>query len=256
MIIRFVAEDLIAVRVVGDLRTGVGAIGGESTGTTITAKGITWELNLGKRDRFRKAAKLLSGKKVFVEGSLERRRGVEIKERWIVTVSRLRSAKDDAAKGKAYGGSKPVRAKVVFGLKPGKVDDKRIEDWVYDELARAGSFYAEQHSSWINLTDESQRLYSSKQGGFIIYAHYSRCEELYRIEIDACAGYSLDQVVTLRPGDQRIVNITGGPAPLNTFVVLSAPEDGKTAETESTKTTLIDTGSIDKSPAKKTGGGR
>ena len=41
------AEDSIRVTVVGTLRTGIIAIGGETTGTTITAKGITWELEFG-----------------------------------------------------------------------------------------------------------------------------------------------------------------------------------------------------------------
>jgi hypothetical protein len=83
------AKESIRVTVVGTLRTGIVAIGGETTGITITAKGITWELDLGKNAAFRKAAEESGGKKVIVAGSLERRRGVEIKERWIVTVTRL-----------------------------------------------------------------------------------------------------------------------------------------------------------------------
>jgi hypothetical protein len=86
------AEDSINVMVVGTLRTGIVAIGGETTGTTITAKGVTWELDLGKNAEFRKSAEKLNGKKVVMEGSLERRRGVEIKERWIVTVTGLQAA--------------------------------------------------------------------------------------------------------------------------------------------------------------------
>ena len=42
------AEDSITVTVVGTLRTGIVAIGGETTGTTITANGVTWELDFGK----------------------------------------------------------------------------------------------------------------------------------------------------------------------------------------------------------------
>jgi hypothetical protein len=93
------AEDSITVTVVGTLRTGIFAIGGETTGTTITAKGITWELEVGKNAAFRKAAEKLNGKKVVVQGSLERRRGVEIKERWIVTVTGLQAV--------VGGGGKP-----------------------------------------------------------------------------------------------------------------------------------------------------
>lgn len=84
------ANDSITVTVVGTLRTGVVAIGGETTGTTITAKGITWELALGDDPRLRKLAQQLDGKRVVVRGSLERRKGVEVKERWIVTVRSLR----------------------------------------------------------------------------------------------------------------------------------------------------------------------
>lgn len=83
----------ISVTVVGTLRTGVIAIGGETTGVTIKAKGITWELEFGKNDELRKAAMALDGKNVRVEGSLERRKGVEVKDRWIVTVSSLEEAR-------------------------------------------------------------------------------------------------------------------------------------------------------------------
>jgi len=85
-------KDSITVRVVGTLRTGIVAIGGETTGVTITAKGITWELDLGKNPRLRKLARKLHMKRVIVQGSLERRKGVEIKQRWIVTVTGLRPA--------------------------------------------------------------------------------------------------------------------------------------------------------------------
>jgi hypothetical protein len=83
------AEESITVNVVGTLRTSIFVIGGETTGTTITAKGITWELDFGRNAAFRTAAEKLNGTKVIVQGSLERRRGVEIKERWIVKVTGL-----------------------------------------------------------------------------------------------------------------------------------------------------------------------
>lgn len=91
-------EGSINVDVVGTLHTGIFAIGGETTGATITAKGITWELNLGKKLALREAAEKLDGKSVRVRGSLERRPGVEIKERWIVTVSGLEVADGEVAK--------------------------------------------------------------------------------------------------------------------------------------------------------------
>jgi len=82
-------KDSVTVKVVGKLRTGLMAIGAETTGTTITANGITWELELGKQTTFRKEAQQLDGKQVIVHGRLERKQGVEIQERWIVTVTSL-----------------------------------------------------------------------------------------------------------------------------------------------------------------------
>jgi hypothetical protein len=84
------AEESITVAVVGTLRTGVVAIGGETTGTTVTANGIMWELDFGKNVSLRAAAEKLDGKLVTVTGMLERRAGVEIKERWIVVVTSLK----------------------------------------------------------------------------------------------------------------------------------------------------------------------
>lgn len=80
-------KDSITVEVIGTLKTGVVAIGGETTGTTITAKGITWELELN--ETLRGKAEDLDGKQVFVRGGLGRSAGVEIKERWIVSVNEL-----------------------------------------------------------------------------------------------------------------------------------------------------------------------
>jgi hypothetical protein len=86
------AEESIQVDVVGTLKTGILAIGAETTGSTITAKGVTWELDFGKNEKLRAEAEKLNGKLARVKGSLERRPGVEIKERWIVTVSELADA--------------------------------------------------------------------------------------------------------------------------------------------------------------------
>lgn len=84
------AEESILVTVVGKVQTGIAAIGGETTGTTITAREITWELEFGKNEDLRKAAGKWNGKQVTVTGSLERRAGVEVKQRWIVTVTSLK----------------------------------------------------------------------------------------------------------------------------------------------------------------------
>jgi hypothetical protein len=75
----------------GKLRTGVVAIGGETTGVTLTAKRMTWELELTS-DEQRELAEKLDGHKVRVRGTLRVRPGVEIKERRIVTVESLEEA--------------------------------------------------------------------------------------------------------------------------------------------------------------------
>jgi len=74
------------------LNVAVVAIGGETTGTTVTANGITWELNLTKNAQWSRVAGKLNGKSVLVKGRLERRTGVEVKERLIVTVTSFKFA--------------------------------------------------------------------------------------------------------------------------------------------------------------------
>jgi hypothetical protein len=86
-------EEGITVVFTGTVKTGVIAIGGETTGTTITAKGVMWELDLSANKKLQKAADNLNGKLAVARGTLERRQGVEIKERWVVKVTRLRAPK-------------------------------------------------------------------------------------------------------------------------------------------------------------------
>ena len=90
------ADESIDVVVRGTLRTGIMAIGGESTGTTITARGATWELDLRQDKALRAKADALAGRRVILRGSLEVKPGVERRQRWIVTVKSL-----DAAPGAA-----------------------------------------------------------------------------------------------------------------------------------------------------------
>lgn len=85
--------DSIQVRMIGELHTGIVAIGGETTGTTITAQGLTWELDFGDNAEFRDLAEKLEGQQVRVAGSLKRRAGVEIKDRWILTVEKFAATK-------------------------------------------------------------------------------------------------------------------------------------------------------------------
>lgn len=81
--------EFVKVSVKGKLKTGIFAIGGETTGSTITADGITWELDFGTNKTLLEQAQNLNGKQVHVKGRLHRKPGVEVRERWIVDVKSL-----------------------------------------------------------------------------------------------------------------------------------------------------------------------
>ena len=91
-------DDSIEVVARGTLRTGIMAIGGETTGITITARGATWDLDLGGDPALGKKAEALSGKRVVVRGTLELRRGVERRQRYVVTVISIEAAGPAPAK--------------------------------------------------------------------------------------------------------------------------------------------------------------
>lgn len=84
---------LIEVTVTGVLRTGIVAIGGETTGTEITADNVTWELDLGGDQALHDLAKKNNKGWVVVTGTLILRDGVEVPERYIVKVKSLRPLK-------------------------------------------------------------------------------------------------------------------------------------------------------------------
>jgi hypothetical protein len=73
------AGEFIRVEVQGRLQTGIMAISGETTGTIITANGVTWELDLGRNADMQKKAEQLNGKQVLVCGELSRRQGIGAK---------------------------------------------------------------------------------------------------------------------------------------------------------------------------------
>jgi hypothetical protein len=85
-------DESIEVKVRGTLNAGMMAIGGETTGFTIRARGVTWELDFGSDAALRSKATALDGKSVLVTGSLEVRPGVEIASRSIVKVASLAPA--------------------------------------------------------------------------------------------------------------------------------------------------------------------
>ncbi len=109
------ADESITVSVVGTLKTGIVAIGGETTGSTITANKVTWELDFGKNADLRALAEKLNGKQVAVTGSLEVRAGVEVKQRWIVTVSSLKAADGDR-KAEPKIGAEGFREGTTIGI--------------------------------------------------------------------------------------------------------------------------------------------
>ena len=91
-------KQYIKVEILGTLRHGIVAVGGETTGTEITAKNITWELDIGREAELRQLAEKLDGKEVIVKGELEVRKGIEISRRWIVKVRKMNLPEPDKKK--------------------------------------------------------------------------------------------------------------------------------------------------------------
>lgn len=86
--------DSIKVEIIGHIKTGIVAIGGETTGTTITSGKTTWELDLGDNEELKKLAADLNGAHVEVKGLYVPRAGVEVPIRHIVKVSSIRDLKE------------------------------------------------------------------------------------------------------------------------------------------------------------------
>jgi hypothetical protein len=102
----------------GKLRTGVVAIGGETTGTVLQSDKGAFELDLGNDKELRARAERLSGKAVVVKGTLTVRKGVEVKERRIVRVRSLEAAGEQPkgdVRGRPVG---PERANAGSALVP------------------------------------------------------------------------------------------------------------------------------------------
>lgn len=91
------AEPSIRVGCRGQLRHGVVAIGGETTGTTITFESMTWELKLSddsSRDFVREHHK----KPIVAIGSLRRVTGAEIPVGWVIDVERISADSRETSK--------------------------------------------------------------------------------------------------------------------------------------------------------------
>ncbi len=82
--------DSIVVTMVGTLQTGVMAIGGETTGYTISSGGLTWELDFRNAEQINLAMRLESeNRKARVTGRLSQIAGIEVKQRMIVSVDQI-----------------------------------------------------------------------------------------------------------------------------------------------------------------------
>lgn len=84
-------EDYVDAKIRGTITTGIMAPGGETTGIIITAGKLTFELEITD-PKLKKHAEELNGKKAIVEGELEIRNGVAVKERKIIVVKELKPA--------------------------------------------------------------------------------------------------------------------------------------------------------------------
>lgn len=85
-------EEYVRVEVKGRLATGVVAIGGETTGTTITAGTITWDLDFGDKKDLAAQAEKLDGQRVVVTGLARQVPGVTRGPRIIIRVETLKPA--------------------------------------------------------------------------------------------------------------------------------------------------------------------
>ena len=78
----------VEVKIKGKMTHGIMVIGGETTGTVITARKTTWELDVSAPG-LRKRAAELNGKTVVVTGAFRQKAGVEIAKRTILVVRTL-----------------------------------------------------------------------------------------------------------------------------------------------------------------------
>jgi hypothetical protein len=84
-----VMDEYIKVEVRGKLNNGIMAIGGETTGVVISANGVTWELDFSNSLKSQQKLEAMDGQMVVVKGELSFKRGVEIRQRWIVKVASI-----------------------------------------------------------------------------------------------------------------------------------------------------------------------
>jgi hypothetical protein len=86
-------DNFVKATVTGEVKTGVAAPGGQTTGVTITAGGVTWELDAGKNKDAAAALEKLNGKKAVVVGTVEvvKPMAAPPRPRTVVTVTEVKS---------------------------------------------------------------------------------------------------------------------------------------------------------------------
>jgi hypothetical protein len=87
-------ENYAKAKIVGKIKTGVAAPGGATTGTTITANGITWELDTSKDKELAAAAEKLNGMTASVSGTVSvlKAKAAPPRPRTVVTVTEIKPA--------------------------------------------------------------------------------------------------------------------------------------------------------------------
>jgi hypothetical protein len=121
--------DSNAIEFTGKVRTGIVAIGGETTGTTVSANGKSYELDFRQNSKLRALARTLNGKDVVVRGTLQQKEGVEIRQRRIIMVAELRAAdaKQDSPPAANTGETSSNVEDKAQPSAPAAVSDKKDE---------------------------------------------------------------------------------------------------------------------------------
>ena len=87
------ADEKKKVELKGVIKTGINAIGGETTGTIIDTKDGAYELEVPKD--LRKDVDALNKKQAVVTGTLEEKKGLAVRKRRIVTVETVKAMAEE-----------------------------------------------------------------------------------------------------------------------------------------------------------------
>lgn len=87
------AGEYVRIHIRGTVETGRVAIGGETTGTVVRARGLTFELRIDDEE-LRAKADTFNGRTAVVTGDLGMQPGIETGPRWIIDVKSICPAKN------------------------------------------------------------------------------------------------------------------------------------------------------------------